>query len=136
MLFMRDSHMVGYDSDADVRVLDGWWMAQEACLGGVRLVPEVLPDLTLLLFNGAYFFGEDQGTVDINHHATPATMDVLILRGPNRWRFIPAVFEHTGRVLRICYDLGGGERPPDLTAPAGTRRLSVTYHRAPVHKQH
>lgn len=112
--------------------LDGWWITRAASLGGVRLPGEALPGLAMLLFNHTLYLGSDVGALDIDHSATPKTIDVLIIRGPNRWRFIPGIFRHQGNVLRICFDLSGSTRPADFLAPFGSRRLLVTYERAPL----
>jgi uncharacterized protein (TIGR03067 family) len=116
---------------ATLRALDGWWIAHRAVLGGVALPADIVPELSLLIFDGGFYFGKDEGTVAIDIAATPAAMDVRIVRGPNRLRFVPAVFRLTGQILCICYDLSGAERPAEFSAPLGTRRLLVTYRRMP-----
>ena len=100
-------------------------------LGGVRLPHEALDDLTLLLHDGMFELGVDGGTVAIDWHASPWTMDVHVVLGPNRGRFIPAIFECRGATLRICFDLSGSQRPGTFAAPAGTRRFLATYQRPP-----
>ena len=120
----------GFDAGtATLRALDGWWVAHRAILGGVALPSDIVPELSLLIFNGGFFFGRDEGRVEMNVEATPAEMDVRIVRGPNRLRLMPAVFTLSGHTLRICYDLAGIERPTEFSAPLGTRRLLVTYQR-------
>jgi uncharacterized protein (TIGR03067 family) len=115
--------------EAGLRALDGWWIARHAILGGIALPAELVPELSLLIFNGGFFFGKDEGLLTVDAAAEPAAMDIRIIRGPNRLRFVPAVFALTGDTLRVCYDLAGRERPTDFSAPCGTRRLLVTYQR-------
>jgi uncharacterized protein (TIGR03067 family) len=113
-------------------ILDGWWIARAAALGGVRLPTDTLPALTILLFGRTMYLGSDVGALDLDVGVTPAAIDVLIVRGPNRWRFIPGVFQYNGKRLRLCFDLSGVGRPSGFVAPFGSRHLLVTYERAPV----
>lgn len=112
--------------------LDGWWIARAATLGGVRLPFEALPGLAMLLFDRTLYLGSDVGTLDIDCGSTPAALDILVVRGPNRWRFIPGIFQQRGNVLQLCLDLSGAARPPAFAAPFGSRLLLVTYVRAPI----
>jgi uncharacterized protein (TIGR03067 family) len=128
---MREEPMHADAGAATLRALDGWWIAHRAILGGVALPADIVPELSLLIFNGGFYFGKDEGTVAIDLAASPAAMDVRIVRGPNRLRFVPAVFRLTGHTLCICYDLSGIERPAEFSAPLGTRRRLVTYERMP-----
>jgi uncharacterized protein (TIGR03067 family) len=111
--------------------LDGWWTARAADLGGVRLPEDALPGLTMLLFNRTMYLGSDVGTLDIDSHASPNSFDVLIVRGPNRWRFIPGIFQKSASQLRICFDLSGQRRPTTFVAPFGSRHLLLDYRRVP-----
>jgi uncharacterized protein (TIGR03067 family) len=110
--------------------LNGWWVVTEAHLGGIRLPADAFAGLTLYVRNGGFVLGSDEGTITLNRDVSPAAMDVVATRGPNKGRFVPAIFEHAGDMLRICYDLSGAERPPDFRAPVGTRRFLATYRRA------
>jgi uncharacterized protein (TIGR03067 family) len=112
--------------------LDGWWLARSASLGGVRLTADVLPALTMLLFDRTLYLGNDIGRLDIDRGTDPPSLDILITRGPNRWRFIPGIFKQQGRRLQLCVDLSGVTRPADFMAPLGSRLLSVTNDCAPV----
>jgi uncharacterized protein (TIGR03067 family) len=112
--------------------LDGWWIARAAILGGVRLPADALSGLSMLLFNRTLYLGSDVGTIDIDRGVHPAAIDVLIIRGPNRWRFIPGIFQMRGPVLRLCFDLSGDTRPARFLAASGSRCLLVTYERAPL----
>ena len=110
---------------------NGWWFARAAALGGVRLPPDTLRGLTMLLFNRTLYLGADAGILDIDHREHPARIDILIVRGPNRWRFIPGIFQH-GSELRLCLDLSGATRPSAFATPFGSRLFLVTYERAPL----
>ena len=112
--------------------LDGWWLARTATLGGIRLPADALPGLAMLLFDRTLYLGSDVGTIDVDRGVSPATIDVLITHGPNRWRFIPGIFQQRGAVLRICFDLSGATRPSAFDSPYGSRLFVVTYDRAPL----
>jgi len=114
------------------RSLNGWWIARSADLGGIPLPQEALPGLTLLLLNRTLYLGDDTGAVDVDHQSDPPTIDVLIIRGPNRWRFIEGIFRRAGSTLTLCADPSGGLRPAAFKARPGSRELLVTYDRALV----
>jgi uncharacterized protein (TIGR03067 family) len=114
----------------DTQGLNGWWVVTDAQLDGVSLPAEALSELSLRVDHGTFMLGSDQGTIAINRTVHPFAMDVVATRGPNRGRFVPAIFEHAGGMLRICYDLSGRERPREFKAPLGTRRFLATYRRA------
>lgn len=114
------------------RPLNGWWIARAADLGGISLPREVLPGISLLLFENTLCLGDDVGTMDIDYHAEPATIDVLIVRGPNRWRYVEGILRRAGTRLTLCFDLSGGSRPSAFASRAGSRQLLVTYDRTPL----
>jgi uncharacterized protein (TIGR03067 family) len=121
---------------SETRGLDGWWIVTEGRLSGVSLPDDVLAELTLWVESGTFVLGSDTGTIAVNRDVHPATMDVVATRGPNRGRFVPAIFEHARGMLRICYDLSGRQRPRAFDAPLGSRRFLATYRRvAPVRYQ-
>jgi len=64
--------------------------------------------------NGTFVIASDVGTFTVDRLARPAAMDVLLLNGRHRPRFLPAIFERAVATLRICYDLSGGQRPRAL----------------------
>jgi uncharacterized protein (TIGR03067 family) len=115
----------------NLRSLDGWWIADTAALGGIPLPKEALPGLSLLLCNRTLYLGDDVGTVDADHQADPPTIDVLIVKGPNRWRFIEGIYRRAGSTLTLCLDLSGTVRPTAFKARSGSRELLVSYGRAP-----
>lgn len=83
------------------------------------------------LFNRTLYLGSDVAAIDLDFDRSPAEIDLLVVRGPNKWRFIPGVFTLREHVLRICLDLSSTARPVTLRPPPGSRHLFVTYERAP-----
>lgn len=110
--------------------LNGTWVITAGQLGGIRLPDNAFDQLTLTLRNGCFAFGPDRGRIAVDPGAAPAAADLLIVGGPNRGRFVPAIVERAGSVLRICCNLEGTERPAAFSAPAGTRYFLATYRRA------
>jgi uncharacterized protein (TIGR03067 family) len=109
--------------------LNGCWVAVSAELDGVQLSDDVLEDLTLHVHNGWFIFGDDEGILTIEGHLHPPGLDLLAVDGPSRGRFVPAIFEQSGGMLRVCYALLGADRPKTFRAPLGSRQLLVTYRR-------
>ena len=123
--------LTAWRADAgDSSGLNGCWVVTEAHLGGIRLPDEALRELTLRVQSGNFAFGSDRGIITIDRHAHPPSLDVIATHGPNAGRFVPAIFEQAGGMLRICFDLSGHVRPSSFTAPPRTNRFLATYRRA------
>jgi uncharacterized protein (TIGR03067 family) len=117
-------------ADGRVGLLNGTWLVMDGQIGGVRLPDNAFDELTLTLQNGRFELGQDRGRIAFDREAAPAALDVLIVAGPNRGRYVPAIVERVGPLLRICFDLAGAQRPATFRAPAGTRYFLATYRRA------
>src|SRR5688500_6373198 len=113
-------------------LLNGTWLVMDGQIGGVRLTDNAFDELTLTLRNGRFELGQDRGRIAFDREAAPAALDVLIDAGPNRGRYVPAIVERVGPLLRICFDLSGTERPATFRAPAGTRNFLATFRSAPA----
>ena len=111
--------------------LNGWWEADTATLGGLRLPGEALPGLALWLFDQTICLGRDVGTLELHHDRGGTAIDILVTRGPNRWRFIPGLLQQRPPRLRLCLDLSGRQRPLTFDSLPGSRVLLVEYLRAP-----
>ena len=117
-------------ADRQLGLLNGTWLVMDGHIGGVRLPDNAFDELTLTLENGRFELGIDLGRVVVDREAAPAALDLVIVAGPNRGRYVPAIVERVGQLLRICFDLAGMERPATFRAPAGTRYFLATYRRA------
>ena len=104
------------------------WVPETAELGG-----KPLPTNFSLKLDGSKYEVSaenlDKGTYKIDPAATPKTMDIIGVEGPNAGRKIAAIYELEGDTLRICYGLGGGARPTEFKSPSGTKVFLVTYKR-------
>ena len=76
-----------------------------------------------------YQVQSDHGRLALDEVSRPATMDLIGEEGPNQGRTIRAIYELTGDVLRICYELGSPERPQAFESAPGTLQFLVTYRR-------
>ena len=117
-------------TDSTVGPLDGTWFMMSGQLGGISLPDNAFGGLTFRVRCDRFELGVDRGRIVVDGDVAPAALDVLIVAGPNRGRYVPGIIERAGPFLRICYDLGGTERPPAFRAPPGTRYFLATYRRA------
>lgn len=113
--------------------LDGTWLPVEAELAGKQFPYEVRKSMKLVIKEGQYTVtvGKmlDKGTVKVNTTAKRRAMDIMGTDGPNKGKMIPAIYEHDGDTLKICYDLSGKKRPTEFKTEAGTQLFLVTYKR-------
>ena len=117
----------------DNKPLRGDWIPVKAELGGQPMSDDVLKSISMNLGDGTYYVlvagKPDIGTYEIEPTAKPKGMLIRGTEGPNKGRNIPAIYEITGKTLRICYDLSGAQRPKEFKSVAGTRLYLVTYQR-------
>jgi uncharacterized protein (TIGR03067 family) len=50
-------------------------------------------------------------------------------KGPNEGKTFLAIYELKGDELRVCYDLGGKDRPTEFVSKPETPLFLVTYRR-------
>jgi len=71
----------------------------------------------------------DRGTVKLNPAAKPKELEIKGSDGPNKGKTILAIYERDGDTMRICYDLGGKNRPTEFKTKEGAPLFLVTYKR-------
>jgi uncharacterized protein (TIGR03067 family) len=115
----------------DGDTLDGTWLPETAELGGKMFPDEIRKSIKLVVKDGKYTVtvGKvvDQGTAKLNPKAKPKEMDVTGTDGPNKGKTFLAIYERDGDTLRVCYDLGGKNRPTEFKTKEGTQLFLVTY---------
>jgi uncharacterized protein (TIGR03067 family) len=121
----------GNAKDGDT--IQGTWLPQAAELGG-KMFPDQIRKITrLVVKDGMYTvtIGKmvDKGTVKLDPSAKPKTMDIVGTDGPNKGKTILAIYELDGDTLKVCYDLGGKNRPTEFKTSAGTLLYLVTHRR-------
>ena len=114
-------------------MVDGIWIPIEAGLGGDKYPDAILKTMKLTMSGGEYTvnIGEmiDKGTVTFDLNSNPAAIDIEGTKGPNKGKTFLAIYEQTGDILRICYDLQGQNRPTEFKTMRGTQQFLVTYTR-------
>ena len=117
----------------DKSALNGTWLPQKMELGGVGFPEEIRKAIKLVVKDDKYTVsgasGLDQGSVKINAAATPKTMDIIGVDGPNKGKTFLAIWELEGDKLHVCYDLTGKSRPTEFKSPEGSQLFLVTYER-------
>jgi uncharacterized protein (TIGR03067 family) len=120
----------------DSAMLNGTWIPIDAELGGRPFPGDVLKTLTLVVKDGQYTVDwagvVDKGTLSVEPTANPKTMDITGTEGPSEGRRFFAIYEFKGDTLRICYDVGGTDRPTEFKTAVGTQQFLVNYRRQEI----
>jgi uncharacterized protein (TIGR03067 family) len=115
----------------DAKQLEGTWQVVESELAGKEFP---LPKETrLILKDGTYTLrlGEksDKGTYKVDPKKTPRTMNITGTEGPNKGKTYLTIYELKGDTLRVCYDLGGKDRPKEFSTKGSPLHYMVVYKR-------
>jgi uncharacterized protein (TIGR03067 family) len=114
--------------------IDGVWSPIEAEMAGRKIPDELLKAMKLTMADGKYTVtvGKtvDKGSYKLDPAATPKTVDITSVEGPNKGKTLLAIYEQTGDSLRVCYDLDGKKRPTEFKTAMDTKQFLVTYKRA------
>jgi uncharacterized protein (TIGR03067 family) len=113
--------------------LEGTWLPSTAEFGGKPFPEEVRKIIRLEIKGEDYTVTvgtkPDRGTCKLDSSAKPKTLDITGTEGPNKGKTILAIYERDGDTLRVCYDLGGKNRPTEFKTTAGSRLFLVEYKR-------
>lgn len=124
---------IGHAADTKTDNLDGTWLPASAEFGGEKFPDEVRKTIKLVLKGDRYTVTAgtqpDSGTIKVDPSAKPKAMDITGTEGPNKGKTFPAIYEHDGDTLQICYDLDGKARPTEFKSKPGTKQFLVTYKR-------
>lgn len=123
----------GRFDEGDRKMLEGTWQLVEAELGGTKLPQPSGKSLRLVLKGDRYELqgaeSPDEGTVKLFSDQTPKAMDIIGDKGPNKGKTFPAIYELKGDTLRICYNLGGPDRPTAFATKKGTQLFLAKYRK-------
>ena len=112
--------------------LKGTWKIEKAVLRGEDTT-DAFKAAVLTMEDGKYTVdfagGQDKGTVAVDVAKKPKQMTIAGTDGPNKGKTIPAVYELSGDMLKICYQLEGKDPPAGLESKAGTSTLLIVYKR-------
>jgi uncharacterized protein (TIGR03067 family) len=117
----------------DGQALQGEWIPVKAELAGQAMPEAVLKTISLKLIKNEYevlVAGKpDKGTWTIDPTAKPKSMKIIGVKGPNKGKTFPAIYELAADTLRVCYDLSGAKSPTEFKTKADTKLYLVTYKR-------
>src|SRR6476620_11167751 len=117
----------------DQKTLQGDWIPVKAELAGPPMPEAVLKTISLKLIKNEYevLVGDkpDKGTWTIDATTKPKSMKIVGVKGPNKGKAFPAIYELAGDTLRVCYDLSGAKSPTEFKTKADTKLYLVTYKR-------
>jgi uncharacterized protein (TIGR03067 family) len=117
----------------DQKALQGDWIPVKAELAGQAMPEAVLKTISLKLIKNEYevLVGDkpDKGTWTIDAATKPKSMKITGVKGPNKGKTFPAIYELTDDTLRVCYDLSGKKLPTEFKTKAETKLYLVTYKR-------
>lgn len=122
------------DAASEHKKLNGTWIPTSAELAGQPFPAEVLKTLKLVLDGDKYTVhaGDklDKGRVKLDLTKKPKAMDIIGEEGPNKGKTFPAIYELDGDTLRVCYNLGGKERPSEFKTEKDKFIFLAIYKRA------
>jgi uncharacterized protein (TIGR03067 family) len=117
--------------DAKDDSIEGTWLPSSAELAGKPFPDEVRKSIKLEVNGDNYTVTvgteADRGTCKRKPSAKPKELDITGTEGPNKDKTILAIYERKGDTLKVCYDLGGKNRPEEFKTKAGTRLFLVEY---------
>ena len=116
--------------------LEGAWLPVAAYVSGEVLPVTELRIARLMIRGSRYQILDNQqrvvdgGEVRLDTAASPPSMDIVGLEGPNAGRTLLAIYELSNDLLSICYDIEDGAERPRAMRPEGDQiLLLITYAR-------
>jgi uncharacterized protein (TIGR03067 family) len=121
------------DVKAEWKKLNGNWTPSEGEAAGAPLPEENLKKMKLMMKDGRYEvkIGDemDKGNLKLNPKKKPKEVDVESVEGTNQGRTFKAIYEIDGDTLKVCYQVGDGERPKEFKTAAGETIALITFKR-------
>jgi uncharacterized protein (TIGR03067 family) len=119
----------GTSASAELAPLQGEWAPVEVVVNGEKAPDERLTNLKLKIKGNQYTLemgdGTSQGSFKLKEGTSPKTMDVTTDSGDE----LTALYEISGDTLKICYGMGGADRPTELKSTAGSNHVLTIYKR-------
>jgi uncharacterized protein (TIGR03067 family) len=121
------------DAGAATKDFEGTWLPLSAEFAGEKYPDQILKTMKMVLKDENYtvWVGDqiDEGTWKIDTSKSPKAMDIKGTNGPNKGKTFLTIYDLDKDTLRVCYDLGGKERPTEFATKAKTQLFLVTYKR-------
>src|SRR6476659_514020 len=122
-----------HKASGDQQALQGEWIPIKAELAGKPMPDAIVKTISLKLIKNEYevlVAGKPvKGTWTIDPATKPKSMKIIGVKGPNKGKTFPAIYELAGDTLRVCYDLSGAKSPTEFKTKADTKLYLVTYKR-------
>jgi len=116
-----------------LRSLEGTWAFTSLQIESMTIPPESLTQSKLVIngdrFNMLSPEADYLGIFDIDIEATPNTIDIDFIEGPEEGNSSYGIFHLEGNDLRICLGLAGASRPTEFVARPGTQHALETLKR-------
>jgi uncharacterized protein (TIGR03067 family) len=111
--------------------IEGIWVPISAELNGRPFPDEILKTIQLSIKGNDYVVNVggvvDHGYIILDTTKIPMTMDIVGTEGPNKGKTIPAIYKVENRLLIICYDLDGHNRPVEFKSKPQSQLFLATY---------
>ena len=123
------------DAAKELKKFQGTWTFASSESGGQKLPADQLKDLTLT-FDGAKHTVKNgaeviqAGTQTLDPAKSPKAIDVTLTDGPMKGAVLLGIYEFDGDTLKVCFDLGGKERPTEFKSTAGSETFVNVHRRA------
>jgi len=114
-------------------LLQGTWQATSGEMAGVPVPAEVVKTAQLVVTGDKATLrsaGKDEpATLKLDPSATPKTVDILALAGPDKGKTQPGIYEVSGDTLKLCIAHTGNPRPTTFSTKAGEKTALMVFQR-------
>ncbi len=119
--------------EKDLQKISGTWILESGELGGKKLPQEFIASVSLIISGTSYSTKvgtlTDKGNLKFYPDSKPKGMDIIGTEGPNQGKTFPAIYEFSGNILMICYDLEGKKKPDTFKSTLGSQTFLAIYKR-------
>lgn len=118
----------GGAAKTDLEKMQGHWKPVEIVANGEPLGEDALAPIALEIKGNEYVVqtkdGEDSGSFQLDETQAPPWIDVTTKKGDR----VPAIYEFpSDGSMRVCYALGGGQRPTQFKSFPDTGHIFAVY---------
>jgi uncharacterized protein (TIGR03067 family) len=123
------------DMEKELKKFQGAWTFESSESGGQKMPADQLKDL-VLTFDGAKHTVKNgaaviqTGTQTIDPSKSPKAIDVTLTEGPSKGAVMLGIYEFDGDTLKVCFDMGGKQRPTEFKSPSGSATFVNVHKRA------
>lgn len=123
------------DVEKEMKKFQGDWVFESSEAGGQKLTTDQLKDLALVFEGNKHTVKNGTqviqvGTQKIDPSKSPKTIDVTMTEGPSKGAVMLGIYEFDGDTLKVCFDMGGKNRPTEFKSPPGSQTFFNVHKRA------